>query len=105
MGTPMVIHLYGEDNEVEKTVTQNYVPWKLIKDAVKLQKVLSNLKQEELKEEDVDAVNGLVLSVFQGKLTPEELDRADFEEILAVVETIQRVASGGIKANPTPPGK
>jgi hypothetical protein len=55
MGTPMVIHFYDQNNEVVKTFTRSFVPWKLLKEAVKISKTLN---QENLDESNVDDLAG-----------------------------------------------
>ena len=99
--TPMVIHLYGEDNEVTKTVTRSFVPWKLLKEAVK---IASHLKPDEMGDEDVDALAGLVVAIFGDQFTVEELNNsADISEMIAVLNQIVSKASSGM-ANPIQPG-
>ncbi len=96
----MVIHLYGDDGEIEKTSTQTFVPWKMLKAAAKL---ASTLNEEKPTEEDVDGITNLVVSVFKGKVTKEELEEsADLGEMMAVMRQIV-ATSKGINPNPTPP--
>ena len=97
---PMVVHLYGEDNEVLKTFTRSFVPWKMLKKAVKLSK---EVNFEDLKAEDVDQIAGLVVEVFSDQFSLEDLDNgADVGEMLAVIENIVARAHG-VSLNPTPP--
>jgi len=97
----MVIHLYGDDNEVEKTFTRTWVPWKMLKTAVKL---ADGLDTANLKTEDVDALTGLVVSVFGDQFSVEDLsNKADTTEMVAVLTQIVATAKG-ININPTPPG-
>lgn len=97
---PMVVHLYGEDNEVLKTFTRSFVPWKMLKKAVKLSK---EVNFEDLKAEDVDQIAGLVVEVFSDQFSLEDLDNgADVGEMLAVIENIVARANG-VSLNPTPP--
>lgn len=101
MTAPMVIHIYGDDNEVKKTVNRSFVPWKLLKEAVK---IAAHLKPEEMTDEDVDALAGLVVAVFGDQVTVEELNNgADISEMVAVLNQIVAIASGGMP-NPTHPG-
>jgi 23S rRNA G2069 N7-methylase RlmK/C1962 C5-methylase RlmI len=102
MGSPMVIHFYDKDSEMVKTFTRSFVPWKLLKEAVKVSK---NLDQENMTEQDVDALTGLVVSVFGDQFTVEELNnQADTTEMLAVLNQIVTTAKG-LSINPTPAGK
>jgi len=97
---PMVVHLYGEDDEVLKTFTRSFVPWKMLKKAVKLSK---EVNFEDLKAEDVDQIAGLVVEVFSDQFSLEDLDNgADVGEMLAVIENIVARANG-VSLNPTPP--
>jgi len=97
---PMVVHLYGDDNEVVKTFTRSFVPWKMLKKAVKLSK---QVNFEDLKAEDVDQIAGLVVEVFSDQFTLEDLDNgADVGEMLAVIQNIVARANG-VSLNPTPP--
>ena len=97
---PMVVHLYGEDNEVLKTFSRSFVPWKMLKKAVKLSK---EVNFEDLKAEDVDQIAGLVVEVFSDQFSLEDLDNgADVGEMLAVIENIVARANG-VSLNPTPP--
>lgn len=102
MGTPMVIHFYGDEGEVEKTFNQSFVPWKMLKKAVKLAAIL---EKDDPDESDIDAIAGLVVATFQDRFTVDDLDRkADLTEMLAVVKQIISTAKA-VELNPTPPGK
>ena len=97
---PMVIHLYGEDNEVKNTYSRSFVPWKMLKKAVMLSK---EVVFDDMKAEDVDLIASLVVEVFGDQFTLEDLnDGADVGEMLAVIQNIVARASG-ISLNPTPP--
>lgn len=97
---PMVIHLYGEDNEIEHSFTRSFVPWKMLKKAVKLSQ---EVDFDKLKAEDVDQIAGLVVEVFGDQFTLEDLDNgADVSEMLVVIQNIVARANA-IQLNPTPP--
>lgn len=101
MGTPMVIHFYGKDNEVVKQFSRSFVPWKLLKEAVRVSKTLD---QENLGEKDVDELAGLVVAVFGDQFTVEEVnEQADVAEMVAILNQIVTTAGGGL-VNPTKPG-
>jgi hypothetical protein len=101
--TPMNITLYDpETNEVKSTHTRLFVPWKLLKQAVKL---ANGLDPENMTDADMDTLAGLVVETFGNKFSIEDLNNgADVGEMVTVLNTIIAKASGGI-ANPTPPGK
>ncbi len=101
MGAPMVINFYGKDNEVEASFTRSFVPWKLLKVAIKLSK---SMDSENMSEEDADALGGLVVAVFGDQFSTQDLDdKADVSEMIAVLQQIVATA-GGKPGNPTPPG-
>ena len=101
MQSPMVLHLYSDDGEVEKTLTQTFVPWKILKVAVKMASVLD---KDTPTEEDIDAIQNLVVATFKNKCSPEELEeKADLVEMMAVLRQIVATAKN-INLNPTPPG-
>jgi len=100
--TSMEITLYDpETNEVVATHTRMFVPWKLLKAAVRLAK---NLDPENMTEEDADQLAALVVETFGNKFSIQDLNNgADLAEMVSVLNTIIAKASGGI-GNPTRPG-
>ena len=98
------ITLYDKDDAVKDTYTRSFVPWKLLKQAVRISKAVD---QNDLKEEDLDLLAGLVVEVFGNKFSVEDLnDGADVEAMVAVLNTILSKARLSMPANPTlPPGK
>jgi hypothetical protein len=98
----MQITLYDpETNEVKSTHTRLFVPWKLLKVAVKISK---SLDPENMTDENVDELAALVVEVFGNKFSIADLNEgADVSEMVTVLNTIIAKASGGI-GNPTPPG-
>lgn len=100
--TTMTIHLFDKANgEIKTTFTQSFVPWKLLKSAVKIAK---SLNPKDMKEEDVEQLTGLVVATFGDKFSVEDLNEgADMTEIMAVLQQIISRANGSI-ADPTQPG-
>ena len=95
------ITLYGEDDEVKKEYSRSFVPWKLLKQAVRISK---EVDQNDLKEEDLDLLASLVVEVFGNKFSIEELNEsADVEAMVAVLNTILVKARLAMPANPTRP--
>jgi len=87
-------------NEVIHEHTQLFVPWKLLKKAIQVEKEIDNL--DDMSDETVDAVAALVVETFGNKFTVDELDNgADLGEMFSVVNQIIAVAKN---ANPTHPG-
>lgn len=100
--TILKVTLYDNDNEPVKTFTRTFVPWKLLKRAVRLMKTLN---VEELSEADVDELAALVVDVFGNQFTADELnDGADVGEMMTVLEAIMVSAQGSLP-NPAPLGK
>lgn len=98
----MQITLYNEESEPIQTYSQGFVPWRLLKAAVKL---AGSMDQNNLKEEDLDALAGLVVEVFGNKFSVDDLNaQADVGEMMTVLTAIIGKASGGIGGNPTKPG-
>lgn len=97
----MVIHFYGKNDELLKTFSRSFVPWKLLKKAVGISALLN---MENMTEEDVDVISGLVVAVFGDQFSVDELNEcADVGEMVAVLNTIITRASGGM-GNPIQPG-
>ena len=101
--TPMTITLYDpKTDEVKETYTRLFVPWKLLKQAVRLTK---DLDPNNMTEDSMDALAGLVVEVFGNKFSVADLNEgADVSEMIAVLNTIVTRAGGAVAANPPPPG-
>jgi hypothetical protein len=98
--TPMVIRLYDVENEYEE-FTRLFVPWKLLKVAVRLSKELT-LDPNNISEEDADALASLVVEVFGNQFSIDDLnEKADIADMISVLNTIVSKATG---SNPTLPG-
>lgn len=98
--TPMVIRLYDVENEYDE-YTRLFVPWKLLKVAVRLSKELT-LDPDNISEEDADALASLVVEVFGNQFSIEDLnEKADIADMISVLNTIVSKATG---SNPTLPG-
>ncbi len=103
---PLKITLYDpETDEVKKDYTRSFIPWRLLKKSIRMSKVLANIDQENLQDEDVDAITSLVVDVFNDQFTVEELNNgADLMEMIAVIQGIIARAEG-VPVNPPPKGK
>ena len=95
----MKLTFYDKDNEVKKEVTRSFVPWRMLKKALKIWKAID---ENNLKEEDIDAIAALVVDVFGDQFSIEELDdQVDVGDMMAVLKTIIAKAQA-IDLNPTP---
>ncbi len=101
MKTPMTLHLYDENSEIKATFIRSFVPWKLLKEAVKIAK---NLDPKNMTEDTVEELTGLVVAVFGDKFTVDQLNEgADVSEMVTVLQQIVSTANG-VTADPTTPG-
>ncbi len=104
--SPMTINFYSVDNEVEKTFVQTFVPWKMLKEAIRLKESIGDIDKDDMKASDVDALMDLMVKVFGGRFSREEADdKVDVIEAWSVFQTIMSIASGMNPKNPTPPEK
>lgn len=93
---PIVLHLYDpETSEVKATPTAVFVPWKMLKKGIQLQKQLGDKVETDYTEEDIDAMTSYIIQVFPKGLTVKILDeQADIAEMMAVITTIVKRARG-----------
>lgn len=104
----LVITLYDpETNEVVKEYTRTFVPWKLLKRAVKLSKSIGNFTAEDMSEEVIDDLAALVVDTFGNQFTADQLsDGADIGEMMTVLTGIMASAQGDSpNSPPLGPGK
>ena len=106
-GTPITFTLYDpKTDEVKKEYRRSFIPWKLLKEAVKVSKLLNKDKEDEssVSEETVDQLAGLVVAVFGDQFSIEDLNNgADVTEMISVIQQIVNKANG-IIPNPPPAG-
>ncbi len=96
--------LYGPNDEVSGEYQRSRISWGVLKQAVRLSKMLDQRKAEEMEEGDIDAIGQLVVEAFGGQFTTEDLDAgADIGEMIAVIQAIVARAGALVAANPTPP--
>lgn len=104
--------IYNSENEPIKELSQSFIPWGIMKRAVRLAKSLkmkTGMSQAEmleaLNDETIDELTGLVADTFAGRVTLEELNRGvEVSEMLPVmVQIIHK--SFGAATDPTQPGK
>ncbi len=107
LGTPIQLTLYDpETNEPRGTFSRGFVPWGILKAALRLQ----GLDQDSLSDEDIDHINALIVDFYGNRFTVEDLqDGATLGEVFAVLTAIMSRLEGDLPglggANPTLPGK
>lgn len=105
MNTPIVLHLYDpKTEEITRTCTRNFVPWKMLKKAIRLQRQFHGKPSEQFEETDIDALSQYIIEVFGQDLTIEQLDeQSDVSEMMAVIKSVVSRARGVM--DPTLPPK
>ena len=103
--TPIELTLYDpETNEVVQTFTRSFVPWGILKRAMRMYK---RMDADDMNEEDLDELAALVVAVFGDQFTVEQVTAgADVGEMLTVVQAVLARASkfvSGKSENPTNP--
>lgn len=95
---PIELTLYDpETNEVIQTFTRSFVPWAILKRAIRLQKSLGG----EMSEETLDELAGLVVAVFGDKFTLEQVTNgADAGEMMTVIQEIIARANNAVIGKP-----
>ncbi|NMC84289.1 MAG: hypothetical protein GYA58_03285 [Anaerolineaceae bacterium] len=100
--TPLKITLYNDDNEVVAEYTRLFVPWRMLKVAIRLMKTTD---LDNLTEEAVDELAAFVSEVFGGQITVDQLnDYVDISEMATVLRTVVAKAHGAM-GNPLPPAR
>lgn len=107
MSAPITVTLYDpETNEVQETFTRSFIPWAILKRALRLQQSIKDL--ENLTEADLDELAGLVVTVFGDQFSVEEASNGiDVGEMVTVLMAILNRAgylSSAFQGNPTKPG-
>lgn len=105
MPSPIVLHVYDpQTQEVEHTYSINFIPWKILKQAIRLNKSLASKNAEQYEESDLDEISSLVISACGNGLTVEKLDAGcDVTEMMTVIQAIVSRARGIM--DPTLPSK
>lgn len=101
--SPMVLHVYNNENEVVKTATRTFIPFGIMREAVKLQ-VLLHKDENDLAEADVDALENFVLRFYEGHLEQSDLKNIDLFELMTVLQSVFTAVNGGTPKNAIAPG-
>lgn len=98
----LVITLYDpETNDVIKEYSRTFVPWKLLKRAVKLSKSIGSFDSGDLSEDMIDELAALVVDTFGSQFSVDQLSNgADIGEMMTVLTGIMASAQGTV---PNPP--
>jgi len=93
--TPIVLNLYDpETEELLETKTRSFIPWKMLKKAMRLNKTLGAKPADQYEDEDVDEITFFIMGVFPG-LSVEILDeQSDLTEMMSVLKAIVSRAKG-----------
>lgn len=94
------ITLYGEDDEVKNTYRQNFIPFRLLKEAFKLAERMGKLENpEKMTPEVFDDLADFIVALFRGRFSREELENgASMDEAITVLRQVMaRISS----SNPT----
>lgn len=93
--TPIVLHLYDENDEVIKSYSRSFIPWKMLKKAIALYRQIGTKSPEQYDESDVDALTSYVVALFGQDMTIEMLDEhSDITEMLSVIQNVVSRANG-----------
>lgn len=84
------LKLYDENNEEKAVYRQNFIPFRLLKEAFKLQQWTTELQDpENVDPVVVDNLADFVVAFFGNKFTREELmDGAEMGEVMTVITRI-----------------
>lgn len=95
--------LYDENSEPKATYRQSFVPFRLLKEAVKLQEFVTNLQDpQKMDPEAIDNLADFVVAFFGNKFSREDLmDGAEISEVFTVIKQIVTKINGD--ENPTQP--
>jgi len=100
---PIELTLYDPaTNEAVKTYTRSFVPWEILKAALRLRKRFDG---GEFTDEDADELAALVVAVFGDEFSNEQVNKGtDIGEMITVIQAVVTRASQfvrGGEANPT----
>lgn len=103
---PIELTLYDpETNEVVDTLVRSYIPWEIMKTAIRLQKVISAGDMDE--DELFESMTALVVAVFGDRVSSEQVKKGtDAGEMSTVIqEIINRASDLAIPQAPGNPTK
>lgn len=90
--SPIELTLYDENDEVIHTYSKSIVRWGILKQAIKLAKILD--ESGGFGDSDMDAISAFVCRLFDDQFTVEELENgAEVSEIMACFRAVVRRAN------------
>lgn len=100
MAIPLTVTIYDpETNEVKATHTRSFIPWSILKRAIRVQNEIKDVAN--LTEQDIDEMAGLVVAAFGDQFSLEDaVHGMDIGEMATVLTAIMTRASGLAKAAP-----
>jgi len=105
---PLLITLYDPITNEGTDFIRSYVPWGILKKAIRMLKNVG--KPEDMTDEDIDSIAALVVEAFGDRFTVADLDKkSDVGEMMTVIKNIVSRAEVTMEQqkieNPTlPPG-
>jgi len=99
---PIEITIYDpETNEPKKTYTRSFIPWAILKKAIRMQKLVNT---SDIDETTVDEMAALVVAAFGDQFSLDEVTNgADVGEMMTVIQSIIARASQFVQGNPPTP--
>lgn len=84
------LKLYGPEDEEKAVYRQSFIPFRLLKEAVKLQKWIKELEDpESMDPEIVDSMADFIVAFYRNEFTRDDvLDGARLDEILTLLTQI-----------------
>lgn len=90
--SPIELTLYDENDEVIHTYSKSIVRWGILKQAIKLAKILD--ESGGFGDSDMDAISAFVCRLFDDQFTVEELENgAEVSEIMSCFRAVVRRAN------------
>jgi hypothetical protein len=96
MKAPITLTLYDINSEVIRVVSRGFIPWKMLKKAITLNKQIGSKNVNDFEEEDIDALTTYIMEMFpEQDLSIEVLDeQSDVSDMFLVVKTVMSNARG-----------
>ena len=104
LGTPIVLTLYGPDDEVVGEYSRARIPVVFAERAMELSDSLG--ENGEMTKDQLITLYQIIIDFFGGKFTMDDLrSGADLGELMSVIMEISQRVANLMPANPTIPGK